>query len=88
MNFRQNQFSTPETLAKYCDVLLRKTGKSDDADSESLLAQSAVLFKYIDDKDVYQKFYARLLTKRLIYGSSTSLDAEATMISRLKVTFR
>jgi len=43
------------------------------------------LFKYIDDKDVFQKFYSRLLAKRLIYGTLLSDDAEVNMISRLKV---
>jgi Cullin family len=43
------------------------------------------LFKYIDDKDVFQKFYARLLAKRLIHATSVSEEAEATMISQLKV---
>jgi hypothetical protein len=50
----------------------------------SILIQ-ITLFKYIDDKDVFQKFYARLLAKRLIHGTSVSEEAEATMISRLKV---
>jgi len=43
------------------------------------------LFKYIDDKDLFQKFYSRVLAKRLIFDSSLSAEAEASMISRLKV---
>jgi len=42
------------------------------------------VFKYIEDKDVFQKFYSKMLAKRLIYASSASDDAEANMISRLK----
>ena len=45
-----------------------------------------VLFKYIDDKDIFQKFYSRSLAKRLIQSSSISNDAEMTLISRLKVS--
>jgi len=44
-----------------------------------------LLFKYVDDKDVFQKFYSRMLAKRLIYDNSVSDDAESNMISRLKV---
>ena len=44
------------------------------------------LFKYVDDKDVFQQFYSRQLAKRLIYGFSVSIDAEANMISRMKAS--
>lgn len=46
-----------------------------------------VLFKYVDDKDVFQKFYSRTLAKRLIYGTSISEEAEAAMINHLKVGY-
>lgn len=42
------------------------------------------VFKYIEDKDVFQKFYSKMLARRLIYASSASDDAEANMITRLK----
>ena len=44
-----------------------------------------VMFKYIDDKDVFQKFYKSMLAKRLVNQASASDDAEASMISKLKV---
>lgn len=44
-----------------------------------------VVFKYIEDKDVFQKFYSRMLAKRLVYQNLASDDAEASMISKLKV---
>ena len=43
-----------------------------------------VLFKYIEDKDVFQQFYTTKLSKRLIHGVSASDEAEASMISKLK----
>ena len=43
-----------------------------------------VLFKYIDDKDVFQTYYTTKLSKRLIHGVSASDEAEASMISKLK----
>ena len=43
-----------------------------------------VIFKYIEEKDVFQTFYSRKLCKRLIYGVSASDEAETSMISKLK----
>ena len=51
----------------------------------SLAAFQMVVFKYIEDKDVFQKFYAKMLAKRLVHQNSASDDAEASMISKLKV---
>jgi hypothetical protein len=48
------------------------------------LAQSIIIFKYIDDKDVFQKFYSRNLARRLIHQLSHSMDSEEGMINRLK----
>ena len=42
------------------------------------------LFKFIEDKDVFQKFYSKSLAQRLIHSASASDDAEASMISKLK----
>jgi len=45
------------------------------------------VFKYIEDKDVFQTFYSKNLAKRLIHGASASEDLEGTMIGKLKVPF-
>ncbi|XP_075213693.1 cullin 2 [Lycorma delicatula] len=76
---------SPELLAKYCDMLLKKSSKGmSDHEIEERLAESITIFKYIDDKDVFQKFYSRMLAKRLIHQQSQSMDAEEAMINRLK----
>ena len=43
-----------------------------------------VLFKYIEDKDVFQTFYTTKLSKRLIHGVSAS-DEELTALCALWV---
>lgn len=43
-----------------------------------------VLFKYLEDKDVFQTFYTTKLSKRLIHSVSASDESEASMISKLK----
>jgi cullin 1 len=76
---------SPELLAKHADALLRKNNKlSEEGDLEEALNQVMVLFKYIDDKDVFQTFYTTKLSKRLIHGVSASDESEASMISKLK----
>lgn len=76
---------SPELLAKYTDVLLRKSSTSiEEADLERTLIQIMTVFKYIEDKDVFQKFYSRMLARRLVHSNSSSDDAETSMISKLK----
>ncbi|KAF7553565.1 hypothetical protein G7046_g7067 [Stylonectria norvegica] len=76
---------SPELLAKYTDVLLRKSSTSiEEADLERTLSQIMTVFKYIEDKDVFQKFYSRMLARRLVHSNSSSDDAETSMISKLK----
>lgn len=76
---------SPELLAKYTDALLKKSAKSaEEADLEASLIQVMTVFKYIEDKDVFQKFYSRMLAKRLVHSSSASEDAETSMIGKLK----
>jgi cullin 1 len=52
--------------------------------SNVLHIHQMVLFKYLEDKDVFQTFYTTKLSKRLIHGVSASDEAEASMISKLK----
>ncbi|CAG0919494.1 unnamed protein product [Notodromas monacha] len=102
---------SPELLAKYCDLLLKKSSKSSAVNSgtssvnsptygvptpsvplvlntefeiEDKLSKSITLFKYLDDKDVFQKFYSKMMAKRLIHQLSVSMDMEEAMINRFK----
>lgn len=73
-------------LAKYCDMLLKKSSKGiTESEIDDKLCNSIIIFKYIDDKDVFQKFYSRMLARRLIHQQSQSMDSEEAMINRLKV---
>ncbi|KAF9242574.1 Cullin [Melanogaster broomeanus] len=76
---------SPELLAKHADMLLRKNNKmAEEEDLEGALNRVMVLFKYIEDKDVFQTFYTTKLSKRLIHNVSASDESEASMISKLK----
>ncbi|XP_063236841.1 cullin-2-like [Bacillus rossius redtenbacheri] len=76
---------SPEMLTKYCDMLLRKSCKGlSDAELEEKLGKCMIIFRYLDEKDVFQNCYSRMLAKRLIHQLSQSLDAEEAMIDKLK----
>ncbi|KAK2105142.1 Cullin-2 [Saguinus oedipus] len=85
LNGDQHFMSALDKLAKYCDNLLKKSAKGmTENEVEDRLTSFITVFKYIDDKDVFQKFYARMLAKRLIHGLSMSMDSEEAMINKLK----
>jgi cullin 1 len=56
----------------------------EEAELDATLTQIMTVFKYIEDKDVFQKFYSRMLARRLVHSNSSSDDAETSMISKLK----
>ncbi|KAF8358863.1 cul-1, partial [Pristionchus pacificus] len=75
----------PDMLARYCDSILRKSAKnSEDTEMEEQLNQVMVIFKYIEDKDVFQRFYTKKFAHRLVGSLSASDEAEQSMIGKLK----
>ncbi len=78
---------SPELLAKYCDMLLKKSAKNpEEQEVLETLEEVMFVFKYIEDKDVFQTFFSKMLAKRLINGTSASEYLEGQMISKLKQT--
>ena len=76
---------SPELLARYCDSLLKKSAKNpEESELEDILNSVMIIFKYVEDKDVFQKFYSKMLAKRLVQQNSASDDAEANVISKLR----
>ncbi|KAJ1510641.1 hypothetical protein HMI55_006909 [Coelomomyces lativittatus] len=76
---------SPELLAKYADTLLKKSAKNpEEGELEDVMNSIMIVFKYIEDRDVFQKFYSKMLAKRLLFQTSASEDAEAQMIAKLK----
>jgi cullin 2 len=75
----------PELLSKYCDELLQKGIKGQsETDVQDQLQHAIALLDYIEDKDVFERFYARALARRLIFGQSQSMELEEMVVSRLK----
>ena len=46
------------------------------------------LFRYLQDKDVFEDFYKQHLASRLLHAQSASADIEKSMIAKLKVGLR
>ena len=77
--------TSPELVARYCDSLLRKSNRTlDEAAMDERFNQIMIVFKYIDDKDIFQKFYTKFFANRLIKDTYASEDAEENMINKLK----
>lgn len=82
---KSSSSKTSELLARYSDSLLKKSANNpEESEMENYLNSILTIFKYVDDKDIFQKFYSRMLAKRLVHQSSASDDAEASMISKLR----
>jgi len=77
---------SPELLAKYCDYILKSPKAFADSEMDTCLKGVMTVFKFVEDKDVFQTFYTKYLARRLVNNSSTSDDAESSMISRLKAS--
>ncbi|CAF2832753.1 unnamed protein product [Rotaria sp. Silwood2] len=79
-----NARKSAELLARYFDIFLRKGSKVEKEISiEKKFDQIMIVFNYIKDKDVFEKFYYKMLAKRLVGRLSTSNDYEELMILRL-----
>ncbi|KIZ00668.1 cullin 3 [Monoraphidium neglectum] len=76
---------SPEYISLFIDDRLRKGLKgASDADVEAVLDKTMALFRYLQEKDVFEKYYKQHLAKRLLGGRTVSDDAERGMLVKLK----
>lgn len=52
---------------------------------ETILDKAMVLFRFMQEKDVFERYYKQHLARRLLTNKSVSDDSEKNMISKLKV---
>lgn len=69
------------STARAESILAQKT----DDEIEAVLEKTIVLFRFIIDKDIFERYYKSHLAKRLLNGRSVSEDAERNMVAKLKV---
>ncbi|XP_076891601.1 cullin-3A-like [Bidens hawaiensis] len=76
---------SPEFISLFLDDKLRKGLKGvSEEEAENVLDKVMVLFRYLQEKDVFEKYYKQHLAKRLLSGRSVSEDAERSLILKLK----
>ncbi|XP_015788171.1 cullin-3 [Tetranychus urticae] len=76
---------SPEYLSLFIDDKLKKGVKGmSEQDIEQVLDKTMVLFRYLQEKDVFERYYKQHLAKRLLLNKSVSDDSEKNMISKLK----
>ncbi|XP_064614961.1 cullin-3-like [Liolophura sinensis] len=76
---------SPEYLSLFIDDKLKKGVKGmSEQEIENVLDKSMVLFRFLQDKDVFERYYKQHLAKRLLLNKSVSDDSEKNMISKLK----
>ncbi|KAJ1812187.1 hypothetical protein LPJ60_006604, partial [Coemansia sp. RSA 2675] len=86
VNTRRNK--PAQLTAKFIDQCMRSGNKSaTDEDIDSLLDRVVVLFRFINDKDLFEAYYKRDLTKRLLYNKSVSIDTERPMVQKLRIEY-
>ena len=76
---------SPEFISLFVDDKLRKGLKGvSEEDVEVVLDKVMMLFRYLQEKDVFEKYYKQHLAKRLLAGKTISDDAERSLIVKLK----
>lgn len=75
----------PEFLSLFIDEHLKKGAKAKtDEEMEQALEKTLILFRYLTDKDKFERYYKNHLARRLLYGRSANDDAERNMVTKLK----
>lgn len=85
-NSRDNK--PAELIAKYMDLKLRGgprlAGVASEEELEALLDRAMFLFRCVHAKDVFEAFYKRDLSKRLLSSRTSSNELERSMVGKLK----
>ncbi|CAE8712684.1 unnamed protein product, partial [Polarella glacialis] len=85
-SFLNKDTRTAQYLSLFVDDMFRKglKGMSSDVEVDASLEQVVTVFRFLQDKDVFENFYKQHLARRLLTGRSVSDEAEKSMISKLK----
>ncbi|CZT47201.1 related to cullulin 3 [Rhynchosporium secalis] len=67
------------------DNLKRGIKGKTETEIEVVLEKATTLLRYIQDKDMFERYYKKHLARRLLHGKSESADVEKQMITRMKM---
>uniref|UniRef100_H2ZJ76 Cullin family profile domain-containing protein n=1 Tax=Ciona savignyi TaxID=51511 RepID=H2ZJ76_CIOSA len=76
---------SPEYLSLFIDDKLKKGIKMlSEQEVEVVLDKTMALFRFLQEKDVFERYYKQHLGRRLLTNKSISDDSEKNMITKLK----
>lgn len=87
VNEQVGDCSTAQLFANYCDSLLSTSGrgaKMPEPQVEAQLTKLVKLFTFLSEKDIFQEFCKKQLSKRLLMDKSHSDELERFLIQKLK----
>lgn len=67
------------------DNLKRGIKGKTEAEIDVVLDKATTLLRFIQDKDMFERYYKKHLARRLLHGKSESSDVEKQMIHRMKL---
>ncbi|EPQ31423.1 uncharacterized protein PFL1_00758 [Pseudozyma flocculosa PF-1] len=76
----------PEFISLFIDENLKKglKGKTEE-EVDEVLNKTISVFRFLHEKDVFERYYKQHLAKRMLQGRSVSDDAERGMMAKLKI---
>jgi cullin 3 len=77
---------SPEYVSLFIDDNLKRgiKGKTE-GEIDEVLDKATTLLRYLQDKDLFERYYKKHLARRLLHNRSESADVEKQMISRMKL---
>ncbi|XP_055355504.1 cullin-3-like isoform X2 [Paramacrobiotus metropolitanus] len=77
---------SPELLTLFIDEQLRNASKNvlTEQQLNTVLEQSMVLFRYLHDRDLFERYYKHFLARRLLNARGQAEEAEKTMLTKLR----
>lgn len=82
MNFFSNVCHDSQFLIPFPPVVFAQLTEQE---VEIILDKTMVLFRFLQEKDMFERYYKQHLGRRLLSNKSVSDDLEKNMISKLKV---
>ncbi|KAJ1034670.1 hypothetical protein NDA13_000927 [Ustilago tritici] len=85
-SFINSNKRAPEFISLFIDENLKKglKGKTE-AEVDEVLRKTISVFRFLHEKDTFERYYKQHLAKRLLQGRSVSDDAERGMMAKLKI---
>jgi cullin 3 len=75
-----------EYISLFIDENMKKgiKGKTE-AEIDAVLEKAIILLRYVQDKDLFERYYKKHLCRRLLMNKSISNEVEKQMISKMKI---